>query len=253
MLKKLLPLFLLIVALWHQSAYAESANQKQYIFDYANLLTANEKKELEEFAKELSADYKTAFIILTVNGTNGNGIEKYMGDFYDNEALGYNKPHGNTAILSIDIQERDVYLAGFKKAKVYLDSGRLTVIRERLTPSLSKGDYYDAFRYFIKASHEYMGYEPNSILFRWWFQLGVGILVAAIIVGWMAYSSGGKMTTTERDYFDPNGSGITKKQDRYLRTTVTKVKKPSNKSGGGSSGGGTTSGGHSYSGSGGKF
>ncbi|KYG91280.1 hypothetical protein A0U40_15060 [[Bacillus] sp. KCTC 13219] len=253
MLKKYFAFFILLVTLWQPSAFAESTNQTQYIFDYANLLTAEEKQELESLAKELSADYKTAFLILTVDGTNGKGIRGYMEDFYDNEAPGYNKPHGNTAMLSIDMQERDVFLSGFKKAEVYLDDGRLSVIREELTPSLSNGDYYGAFRHFIVASHEYMSYGPNSILFRWWFQLGAAILLAAIIVGLMAYSSGGRMTTTERDYFNPNGSGITKKHDRFLRTTVTKTKKPSSNSGGGSGGGGTTGGGHSYSGSGGKF
>ncbi|WP_107838087.1 TPM domain-containing protein [Metasolibacillus meyeri] len=254
MLKKCFAFFILLVTLWQPSVFAESTNQTQYIFDYANLLTTEEKKELEVLAKELSADYKTAFLILTVDGTDGKGIEQYMGDFYDNEAPGYNKPHGNTVMMSIDMQERDVFLSGFKKGRIYLDAGRLAYIREQITPSLSAGDYYEAFSQFIIESHDYMSYGPDGIIFQWWFQWGVALLLAAIIVGLMAYSSGGKMTTTERDYFNPNGSGITKKHDRYLRTTVTKTKKASSSSGGGSSGGGgTTSGGHSYSGSGGKF
>lgn len=231
-----------------------TTNQQQYIYDEAGLLTTEEKQELEQLAQKLSAEDDTAYVILTVNGTNGKGIETYMGDFYDNKGLGYNKKHGNTAILSLDMQERDVYLAGFKKARVYLNADRLTKVRQRVTPALSEGDYYDAFRQFIEDSHYYMGTTPPGILYQWWFQIGVGLLLATIIVGAMAYNRGGKMTATERNYFNATSPGIIKKEDRFIRTMVTKTKKPSNNSsGGGGGGGGRTGGGHSYSGSGGKF
>ena len=59
------------------------------------------------------------------------------------------RPHGNTALLIMDMQERDVYFAGFKKAEQYLDSGRLEMIRNKITPDLSEGEYFQAFSSFI--------------------------------------------------------------------------------------------------------
>ena len=64
-----------------------------------------------------------------------------MQDFYDENAPGYDQPHGNTAILTLDMQNRDVYLAGFIKAEDYLDDSRLDLIRDKITPDLSSGNY----------------------------------------------------------------------------------------------------------------
>ncbi len=236
-------------------AQAQSTNQTQYIYDDAGVLTEEEEEQLEALASKLSAERNTAFIIVTVNGTDGKSIEQYMGDFYDKQAPGYDKPHGNTAMLTIDFQERDVYLSGFMLAKEYLNNDRLETIRLDITQDLTDGYYYDAFSDFIYSAHEYMGYapgevNPNSFFFQWWFQLAVSLVIAAIVVIIMVSRSGGVVTVNGSTYIDNNQSGVVKRQDNYVRTTVTKQKKPddSNKSGGGMTGGG-----RSYSGSGGKF
>ena len=179
-----------------------------------------------------------------------------MGDFYDDQAPGYDKPHGNTAMLTIDFEERDVFLSGFKLAKEYLDDDRLETIRLDITPDLTDVYYYEAFSDFMYAAHAYMGYlpgevNPNSIFFQWWFQLAVSVVVAGVVVLIMVARSGGVVTVNGSTYIDDTQSGVVKRRDNYIRTTVTKQKKPDDSNN--SSGGGTTSGGHSYSGSGGKF
>lgn len=237
-------LFLLLP--FHSIASAQSSNQKQFIYDYANVLSSEEKLQLESLSSRLSEERNTAFLIITLNGTGNQDIVEYMKDFYDDQAPGYNKKHGNTAMLLIDLQERDVFLSAFKKGKLYLGNNRLTKIRETITPDLSAGNYYDAFNSYLNLSHEYMGYEPDNIFFKWWFQLIVSMIVAGIIVTIMAYRSGGKVTVSAKDYLNSGESSVIEQRDQYVRTTVTKVKKPSNK-------GGKTGGGHSFSGSRGKF
>lgn len=236
---------------------AESPNQKRYVYDEAHLLTEKEAAKLESLAAVQGKDRNTAFIILTVNGTGGKDKVQYVEDFYDDHAPGYDKPHGNTAILFIDMKEREVYLAGFQKAETYLDDHRLNLIQDKITPELSNGKYYNAFSSYIQLSHEYMGYKPgvnpDNILFKWWFQLVAAIVVGGIIVTLMAYRSGGRVTVNARTYMDSNKSKVLSKSDVFVRQTVTKQRKPSNnnKSGGG---GGVTRGGYTHSGSsGGKF
>ncbi|PKR85792.1 TPM domain-containing protein [Heyndrickxia camelliae] len=247
----------LLVSSFTLKTNAESINQKRYVYDEAHLLTDNEVAKLEALANEKGKDTNTAFLILTVNGIDGKGYIEYVENFYDENAPGYDKPHGNTAILFIDMKERDVYLAGFQKAEEYLDNNRLDLIQDKITPDLSNGKYFKAFSKYIELSHEYMGYKPGvnpeNILFKWWFQLIVSIAVGAIIVTLMAYQSGGRVTVNARTYMDSNKSKVLNKRDVFIRQTVTKQRKPSNnnKSGGG---GGVTRGGYSHSGSsGGKF
>ncbi|RDW15909.1 TPM domain-containing protein [Oceanobacillus chungangensis] len=240
------------------SETSAALDSKQRIYDYANLLTEGEKSQLEKLASDYGAENKTDFVILTTSDTEGKDIKLYMEDFYEEQALGYDKPHGNTAIITLDMKSGDVYLAGFYKADEYLSDSRLDQIRNMITPDLSNGDYYDAFTIFIQTSSKYMGISPwinpELFIFKLWFQILAPIALAAIIVGLMAFNSGGRVTVNERTYL--NTAQVTRRKDRYLRTTVTKTRKPSNNNGsgrGGGGGGGRTSGGHSHSGSRGSF
>ncbi|WP_315119694.1 TPM domain-containing protein [uncultured Clostridium sp.] len=264
-LKGILFLIMLLIFLPFVSNVAIAASDaKQRIYDFAGLLTPEEIEELEVISSKYSAKRKTDMVILTSNDMEGKDVVKYMQDFYDEEALGYDKPHGNCAILTIDMENREVYLAGFYLGKEYLDDSRLDLIRSKITPDLSQGDYYKAFHDFIKTSYKYMGIRPgvnpDNVVFNLGFQIIASLATAGIIVGIMAHNSGSKITVNEGTYRDSNNSRIIQRRDDYIRTTVTKVRKPSQNTssnsssgGGGGGGGGVTSGGHSHSGSRGSF
>lgn len=68
----------------------------------------------------------------------------------------------------------------------------------------------------------------------------------------MTYRSGGRVTVNRATYEDSSNSSVIDRQDRYIRTTVTKRKIEKNNNNGGG-GGGTSRGGHSHSGSRGSF
>ena len=237
---------------------------KQRIYDFAELLTSEEIDELENISQKYSAKRETDIIVLTTRDSSFKDIVEYVEDFYDDEAFGYDKPHGNTAILTIDMKNRDVYLVGFYKGERYLDDSRLDLIRYKITPDLSDGNYYKAFKTFIKTTYKYMGIkpgvDPDNILFNLWFQIIASLSIGGIVVGIMAHNSSGRVTVNEGTYRDFNNSRIIDRRDNYIRTTTSKHRKPSdnnNRSGGnsgiGRGGGGVTSGGHSHSGSRGKF
>lgn len=253
--------FSFLFLILHVTTFA--SNEKQRIYDLAGLLTAEEIETLEAMSNKYSKRRKTDIVILTTNDTQGRDVVEYMEDFYDEQALGYDRPHGNTAILTIDMQHREVYVAGFYRGEEYLDNSRCDLIRYKITPNLSKGNYYEAFRSFIKTSYQYMGIRPgvnpDAMIFNLWFQLIISLGVASIVVAIMSYHSGGKITVSEGTYLDPSNSRIIQQRDDYVRSSVTKHKKPSNNSpgggskGGGGGGGGVSRGGHSHSGSRGSF
>ncbi len=256
----LLVVFFLLLPFAVNSAAAES-HVKQRIYDDAGLLNEKEVKELEALAEKYGAKRATDFIILTTNNEENKDVVEFMQDFYDEQAPGFDKPHGNTAILTLDMKNRDVYVAGFYKAETYLDDHRATLVREKITPDLSSGDYYEAFHSFIKTSSKYMGFrpgvDPDNILFNPWFQIIASLAIGGAVVGIMAYNSGGKVTINARTYQDNENTKVNHRRDKYIRTSTTKRRKPSEKSSGGGfsggGGGGVTRGGHSHSGSRGKF
>lgn len=241
--------------------YLVAAADKQRIYDEANLLTAEQISALEEVANKFSVRRETDFVIITTDDSDGKDIEKFMADFYDERKLGYDREHGNAAILAIDMAKRDVMLMGFYKAKERLDAERLTMIREEINPDLSAGNYYQAFHSYLTLADDYIRYkkgvDPNNPFFRTGVQFAVALILGILIVWLMVRNVGTKITTTAATYRDQSRTRIVSQRDKYVRTTVTKRRKPkpnnSSGGGGGFTGGGTTGGGHSYSSSRGKF
>ncbi|MCM3357845.1 TPM domain-containing protein [Psychrobacillus sp. MER TA 171] len=257
-MKKYSILFIALFLLLLPIGLTEAADTKQRVFDEAGLLTASEIDALEKLSSEYSEKNETDFVFLTTNGADDKGLDTYVEDFADRTGIGYGKHNGSATIVGIDMVNRDVVLRGFDKAEEYLDNQRMDLLRDKITPELSAGSYYDAFSNFILTADKYMEYNPGvnpeSILFKWWFQLGASLALGGIIVGMMAFNSGGRVTVNSRTYFEENNSRINSKRDVFVNQTVSKVKKPTNNNnGGGSSGGGVTSGGRSFSGSSGKF
>lgn len=265
-----LSLFILIFfMMFSGDAFATS---KQKIYDFAELLTAEEVEELERLATAHSDETEVDIIILTTNGTDGRTIEDYTENFYHQEGLGYNKQQGDTVILALDMEGRDVSIEGFDKGSVYIDKPIGDIIREEIKPYLSDGYFFEAFTEFIELTRYYLGIDPDvdydepnqdqyyidtrdyrsqedNIFFELWFQILVSVGVAGIAVGIMGYRSSGRKTTNARTYLDDGRSAVTARNDTFIRKTVTKVKKPtSNKGGGGGiGGGGFTGGGRSSS------
>lgn len=233
-----------------------STEHKTLIYDEAGLLNPQEVERLGILANEYSANRETDMIVYTTNNPENTDVILLTQNFYDERAPGYDHAHGNAVILTLDMYNRDVYLAGFYKAEEYLDNGRLDKIRARITPRLSSGDYAEAFQIYLQTADRYMGYppgmNPDNILFNGWFQLIVSLAVGGGAVAIMAYRSGGRITVNGSTYEDSGTSGILQRRDQYLHTTTTKTPIPKNNSSGGG-GGGTTGGGHSHSGSRGSF
>lgn len=106
--------------------------------------------------------------------------------------------------------------------------------------------------YYYDTNNNYNG-TVDSILTNVWFQLLISLVIGGIVVGVMAYNSGGKITVGSSTYMDQNHSGLIGRRDTYLHTHVTRVRRPQNntpKGGGFNAGGfsgGVSSGGHSHS------
>jgi len=255
-------LCLLAIVLALPLGAAAAAQQKTLIYDEAGLLSGEEQSELNDLANRLGAKRQTDILIVTSANAENRDVIKLTEDFYDEHAPGYDKAHGNAVMLVMDMRNRQVYVAGFAKGETYVDNGRADRIREKITPDLSSGNYAQAFQTYVKTAYKYLGIRPgvnpDNPLFSIWVQLAAALAIGGIVVGVMAYRSGGRVTVSGRTYENTGESGILERQDQYIHTTVTRVKIERNKDGGGGGsggggGGGVTGGGYSHSGSKGSF
>lgn len=266
--------------------------QEQRVFDDYGYFSSSELTELEKICKTYGEEGKVDIIILIQDGLGGQTPTTYMEDFYDNHEFGYDKAHGDTVILLLNLEEnnRSVNIQGYKNAEYYVNNDRIEHILDDITPYLQEGDFYYAMELFAKESAYYMneekgvkvapatgsknsgnyygessydgpsnyyGQEKDNILYNTWLQLAGALVIGGITIAIMIGNSGGRITTNNRTYLNESNSSLIAHRDDYIRTTTTRVRKPQNNNNGGggrsSGGGGISSGGHSHSGGGRSF
>ena len=267
--------------------YADSSHQK--VYDNAHLFTEEEKEELEKISEKKGEEGKVDIIIITENGIGEKTRKEYLEDFYDLHGFGYDKEHGDAALilLNMDPNDRGVEIQGYKKAEHYVHNDRIEHILDDIVPSLGDGDYYMAMETFADQVAYYMneekGVNPNPVFEGEYpddyhgeasydgpsnyygqknifsnpiFRLVISMVVGGIVVGGLTFRSSGRITTNNSTYLDGTNSKIIARQDYFLHKKTTRVKKPSDpspSSGRSSGGGGVSRGGHSHSGGGRSF
>ena len=245
------------------TTYAAPSDQK--LFDDANLFTDKEKDKLESIITKNEKKGTVDIAIITKYDIGDKTKKEFLEDFYDEYGFGYNKEHGDTALILInmDPSDRGVEIQAYGAAKDYIDDDRTEHILDDIVPLLSNREFFKASKLFTKQAAYYMGnpsgyYVESNTLKTILIRAAISIVAGIIVVGIMAYNSSGKVTTTDRTYLDSGTSRLVAHHDTYIRTSTSKVRKPTQQSasgGGGrsSGGGGVSRGGHSHSGGGRSF
>lgn len=268
----------------------------QHIYDDANLLSSSENTELEQMCKDSGDEVGIKIMILTHNDPNAVDNETYVEDFYNKMYLGdsvillvnmYNhdvfiagyglaETYIHSKRISIIVNEITPYLSDGKYDKAFesyinssvkymKDDSELNEdhnYNNSENPTNNSGsnksdDYYTSINQYNSSSST--NNQVENTLTNIWVQLLAAFVIGGIAVGIMVFNSGGRMTTGAGTYLDESQSGLIGKRDVYLRTSITKVKKPTTNNttgtGGFNAGGfsGGSSGGNSHSSGGGKF
>ena len=268
----LLLCFLLLmssVCVWADAAGSSipADRQMERLVDRAGLLTESEEKKLLQKLNEISEKQQCDVAIVTVDSLEGKSAKDYADDFYDYN--GYGMGAGDDGILlPIAMNSRDwaVSTYGFG-IRAFTDAGQ-DYIMDQVLPDLSDGDYAEAFSGFADLCSDFLaqarsgkaydvGNMPKKPLSLLWIPgaLGIGAAIALIILQVMKSSL--KTVTMKQDadqYIRPGSMVLSKKQDRFMYSHVSKTEIPRDT---GSSGGGssthTSSSGRSHGGSSGKF
>lgn len=291
----LLTLIIVLLTSMMPNMIVDALPEDKKVYDGHDLFTDDEELALEETLSKLSEEGKVDILIITSSSTNGLSRQVYLEDFYDENGPGYEQNFGTATLmlLNMDPNDRGVEIQGYYNAEHYVTNQRIMDIISDIKPDLSAGNYYDAVIDYANQVVNYMSSKPStpssnynnnnstnnnyyhngtnttyynnsnqsykeeSVLANPIVQLIISLIIGGVVVGIMAANSGGKTTTNSNTYLNSNKIYIPVQRDIYLRTSVTKTKKPDNdnnsSSGGISSGGGTSSGGHSHSGGGSSF
>ncbi len=161
-------------------------------------------------------------------------------------------------ILLIGFKSDDhVYIIrsfGEENASKKLSTKRLQKVQDDIEAYMRNYDFYEAGKIYAKDIYKYLGsYDSvydDVVFLKWWFQLLVLIVIFTVIFLVSALNAGGKDEITPSTYLNMGKSRVVNGFDRYVRTSVSRVKMSTDSGrsdgGGGFSGGGHSSGGRGF-------
>lgn len=249
----------------HNVLLTPSVNANEKIYDFAELLTEEEEKQLYDKVKEFIANTNLDLAIVTINSNVKDSTQEYADDFYD-----YNDFSIDGLAFVIDMQNRIFYISTAGKAMLYYDDYRIEYILSALDQEMYNHEYFNACNTLISQLTEYYdsGFSDNAdkyvivgtqIYRKTPYLLLSIIAVVSATIGTLILALRNKkvkLASNSNDYFDNKAFKITKDTKELISSNTSRVYiPPTDSGGGGSSGGGFHSGssGASHGGGGHRF
>lgn len=249
----------------HNVLLTPSVNANEKIYDFAELLTEEEEKQLYDKVKEFIANTNLDLAIVTINSNIKDSTQEYADDFYD-----YNDFSIDGLAFVIDMQNRIFYISTAGKAMLYYDDYRIEYILSALDQKMYNHEYFNACNTLISQLTEYYdsGFSDNAdkyvivgtqIYRKTPYLLLSIIAVVSATIGTLILALRNKkvkLASNSNDYFDNKAFKITKDTKELISSNTSRVYiPPTDSGGGGSSGGGFHSGssGASHGGGGHRF
>lgn len=249
----------------HNVLLTPSINANEKIYDFAELLTEEEEKQLYDKVKEFIANTNLDLAIVTINSNVKDSTQEYADDFYD-----YNDFSIDGLAFVIDMQNRIFYISTAGKAMLYYDDYRIEYILSALDQEMYNHEYFNACNTLISQLTEYYdsGFSDNAdkyvivgtqIYRKTPYLLLSIIAVVSATIGTLILALRNKkvkLAINSNDYFDNKAFEITKDTKELISSNTSRVYiPPTDSGGGGSSGGGFHSGssGASHGGGGHRF
>lgn len=249
----------------HNVLLTPSVNANEKIYDFAELLTEEEEKQLYDKVKEFITNTNLDLAIVTINSNVKDSTQEYADDFYD-----YNDFSIDGLAFVIDMQNRIFYISTAGKAMLYYDDYRIEYILSALDQEMYNHEYFNACNTLISQLTEYYdsGFSDNAdkyvivgtqIYRKTPYLLLSIIAVVSATIGTLILALRNKkvkLASNSNDYFDNKAFEITKDTKELISSNTSRIYiPPTDSGGGGSSGGGFHSGssGASHGGGGHRF
>lgn len=251
--------------------YAVDSNQK--IYDFSNVLTAEEEQKLTERMHNFTEKYKIDIVILTDNYqyTEDSQNTTFATDFYDYNDFGINYEKYDGVMLFRNTYEQNPYFDAysFGNAQLYFYDTRLSNTLDYIYDDIHSEAYYSGFNKFIDKMEEYYnegkltdyyvdesGFLQKQKTASYYLKMiGLSMIIALVITGIIIYIliKKNKMVlkaTKATVYMNKEKSKITNVQDNFITSNTTSyvISSDTSSGGGHSSSGGSSGGGFSSGG-----
>ncbi len=251
----------------YQRTNKECATE-QRVFDYGDVLTDKEEKNLEELIAKREKQTGCDIVLVTLEESlkeyareiepgvsYDQFVRVYAEQFWETNGFGYDRPDGDGVVLVDNWFREDdgsiyTWFCTTGKAKDAYSADQVNHILDNVYRYVERNPYRAYKTYVNDFYHDMLGinaftlYVPKMV---YWL---VGIIAAGIFIACNWRSKRGQKTTTAVTYVAGGEPSFWVHEDRFLRKTVTQRRIERSSSGGGSHGGGGGGGGGHHGGGG---
>lgn len=233
------------------------------VFDYADVLEDEEEEKLRALIAEKESETGCDIVLVTLNESLEEYAKRYEAqlgyiepsryvmvyadNFYDENNFGFDKVHGDGVIL-LDNWYREAdgrvysWLGTCGRAETRFSSGMIDSLLDDALEDVDS-DPYGAYREYVELFAKMMNQDRGVHIPVWAVLLLSGIITAVFLFAHLTENKG-KKTVDEKTYLaQEDNIRMKRKEDIFLRKSVTRRKIATDN--GGSSGGG--GGGHHVS------
>ena len=248
----------------------------QRVYDYADVLTDSEEKELEELIAKREAQIGCDIVLVILNEplaeyaksyenvlgglSESEYVMVYADNFYDEHAFGYNKPHGDGCVF-VDNWNRTDSVYGYAynwlstsgRVESRFSTGMIDTVIEDVNSRVNENPY-KAYESYVNNIYRYMsGKSTGRIEIPFVVVIVIGAVIAVCYLVGNLTKNIGTRTTAGNTYVNGGRPRMNVMTDQFIHKSVTKRRIQTSSGGGGGGGGGhhTSAGGHSHGGGGG--
>ena len=229
---------------------------EERVFDYADLLSDDEENKLRMLIREKEQLCGIDIVLVVLNEDIGNSQKDLMNwadDFYDENAFGFNKPHGDGAVLvdnwhSYAGYNGDTWFSTSGKVEDAYSSGDIDSLLDDIFEVVNDSPY-EGYRVYVEELADHMMPTPQKLRIPVPLIFVISLILAGLYFLINYLEKQAKDTTTPFTYVREGSQHEELHTDTFLTKTVHKVKIQNNSSGGG--GHHISSGGFSHGGGGG--
>lgn len=222
---------------------AVDASEK--IYDFADLYSDQEESKLYYEVNEFISQYDMDLVVVTIDSNDKATPAAYSDDFYDYNEFGIGSGRDGLLFL-IDMDNREIYMSTCGKAIAVYNDYRINTALDAVYTYMSSKDYYSGTSSFISLISNYASsgvsnnyeYEEVDEAIPWFTIFIISSIVT--VIGMIILVRMNKMVrkaVSSKEYLVKDTMKILHVSERYLGSSVTKVRiqHDSSSSGGGSS------------------
>ncbi len=136
--------FLLIQTVFSQFKIPEKPKFQTSVYDYANILSGNEKIQLEEKLVRYSDSTSTQIVVISIESLNGEDIGILTPKWGQTWGIGGSQQNDNGVIILLAKAERKIWISAGYGLEDRLSAGiGGEIIRNIIIPEFKKGSYYN--------------------------------------------------------------------------------------------------------------